>query len=306
MKSLFYILFLSAILFSCDNDDDANGEQTFPPVAIGMNYAKSSLSFNDTYTALRDALNSNPNISIIAEVDHSLNASNAGLNLNPTKIIFFGNPALGTPLMNVNQQAGLDLPQRMLVYRNVLNEVFVGYNSTSFLSSRHSLSAESATLDQISGALSMLASNVSQSTVVNAANSNVSASQGINTAISEQSFDDTYSDLRAAIDNNANLSIIAELDHQANAQSVNLTLRPTKVIIFGNPNLGSPLMINSQTTALDLPQKMLVYENAAGEVLVSYNNPGFIASRHRITGNGDVLSLISGALQNLSNAAVRD
>jgi uncharacterized protein (DUF302 family) len=306
MKNLLGLFFLSFALTSCDNDDNSNGEQSFPPVVVGMNYAKSTQTFEETYTTLRDALDSNPSISIIAEVDHSMNANGVGLSLNPTKIIFFGNPTLGTPLMNVNQQSGLDLPQRMLVYRNAIDEVFVGYNSTTFLGSRHSLDAESATLSQISDALSTIAGNVSQSTVVNAVNSNVSANQGINIATSEKDFDDTYEDLRDAIQNNANLTIITELDHQANAQSVNLTLMPTKVIIFGNPTLGSQLMINSQTTALDLPQKILVYENAAGEVIVAYNDPSFIANRHRITGNGDVVSLISGALQNLSNAAVRN
>lgn len=60
-------------------------------------------------TALRNTLEANPNISIVAEVDHQANAASVDLTLNPIRIIFFGNPKLGTPLMQKNQLAGLDL-----------------------------------------------------------------------------------------------------------------------------------------------------------------------------------------------------
>jgi len=305
MKNILYLVFLSFIMVSCTDDDDSNqvNANTAPVATVGMNYALSNQSFEETYTTLRTSLENNPNISIIAEVDHSQNASSVNLNLNPTRVIFFGNPALGTPLMNVNQQAGLDLPQRMLVYQNSNRQVYIGYNSTAFLQSRHSLNSEAMTLNTISEALSMLAAGASQSTVESSSINEVAANEGLIVNQSNQSFNDTYNDLRNAISSNPNLMIVAELDHQANAQSVNMTLPPTKVLIFGNPNLGTPLMINAQTTALDLPQKMLVYENTAGEVMVAYNNPNFLASRHGITNNEDVLMTISNALQMLSNAA---
>ena len=118
------------------------------------------------------------------------------------------------------------------------------------------------------------------------------------------SCDEAYSRLRSAIDGNPNLRIIAELDHQANAASVDLELRPTRIIIFGNPNLGTPLMQNAQTTALDLPQKMLVWTDAEGVGHVSYNDPAFLVERHGITENEEVLTINTGALDNLSNAAV--
>jgi len=83
---------------------------------------------------------------------------------------------------------------------------------------------------------------------------------GIITKVSQQSFENTYAKLRSIIDNNPNLKILMELDHQANAANVDLELPPTRIIMFGNPRLGTPLMIGGDYTGLDLPQKILVCE----------------------------------------------
>ncbi len=76
---------------------------------------------------------------------------------------------------------------------------------------------------------------------------------GIITKTSNQNFQDTYTKLKGIIHNNPNLKILLELDHQANAASVDLTLPPTKIIFFGNPKLGTPLMQSGTLTGLDLP-----------------------------------------------------
>lgn len=96
---------------------------------------------------------------------------------------------------------------------------------------------------------------------------------------------------------------MAELDHQANAQSRGLELRSTKIIIFGNPNLGTPLMQESQSIGLDLPQKILVWEDADGKVHLSYNDPEFLKIRHGINESDEEIQQISNALQNISEAA---
>jgi uncharacterized protein (DUF302 family) len=160
-----------------------------------------------------------------------------------------------------------------------------------------------ATLDKISNALENLVSNVSKSPVKEAAAQKVEFMEGIVTKESTLDFDATYATLKNAIANNPNLSIVVELDHQANAASVGLELRPTKLIVFGNPNLGTPLMQDEQTTGLDLPQKMLVWEDEEGNVKVSYNDIYFIAQRHGVEGNEEVLDQISSALANLANTA---
>src|SRR5699024_9476011 len=101
------------------------------------------------------------------------------------------------------------------------------------------------------------------------------------------------------------LSVIAELDHRQNAASVDMQLRPTRILMFGNPRLGTPLMQASQVTRLDLPQKLLVYEDDDGEVFNGYNDPEYLGDRHDIEGQDEGLEKIAGALKNLAETAAR-
>jgi len=126
---------------------------------------------------------------------------------------------------------------------------------------------------------------------------------GIITKESKQGFEETYQKLKNIIDNNPNLNIMLELDHQANAAKNGLDLRPTRIIVFGNPKLGTPLMQNAQTIGLDLPQKVLVHEDAAGKTHVSYNDPLYLKERHSLSETEEVLSKVVGALDKITSAA---
>ncbi|MBQ4803081.1 DUF302 domain-containing protein [Aquimarina sp. MMG015] len=131
----------------------------------------------------------------------------------------------------------------------------------------------------------------------------ITPKQGIITKQSTNSFDDTYNKLVTIIEDNPNLKIIAQLDHQANAASVGLELNPTRIIMFGNPKLGTPLMQSAQTTGLDLPQKILVFQDDSGTVKISYNDPKYLQQRHDILDKEEVLNKISGALDKITSAA---
>ena len=315
MKMKIIAIVCFSIMLSCNDDDEEQPTEdmnpppfsvTNPPNVLGMDFTKSIVAFDRTYTALQSAIDANENIGIVAEVDHAANAASIDLELNPTRIIFFGNPNLGTPLMQQNQLAGLDLPQKILVYQNELEEVYAGFNNTTYLSSRHGLDGV-ATLPMIQGALENLSSGASQDSITAAAQSMPELAEGIlSKTTSTKVFDDVYNSLQMAIENNPNLTIIAEVNHQANAQGIGQDLNPTRLIIFGNPNLGTPLMQSAQTTGLDLPQKMLVWQNDEGVVTVSYNDPAYLVQRHGITENETVLETISMALDNLSNAAIAE
>lgn len=74
--------------------------------------------------------------------------------------------------------------------------------------------------------------------------------------------------------------------------------------MFGNPNLGTPLMQNTQTIGLDLPQKILVFQTEDGAVKVSYNDPLYLKERHGITENAAILEKIIGALNKLTDVAI--
>ncbi len=78
------------------------------------------------------------------------------------------------------------------------------------------------------------------------------------------------------------VKIFARIDHAAEARSAGLTLRPTVLLIFGDPKLGTPLMDRHPSIALDLPTKALIWESAGGKVWLSYNSPEFLQQRHRL------------------------
>ena len=100
-----------------------------------------------------------------------------------------------------------------------------------------------------------------------------------------------------------NLSLFTRIDHADNAGKVALTLRPTQLILFGNPKAGTPLMNCAQSVAIDLPQKALFWEDENGDVWLSYNNPAYLKQRHNIQGCDAVLEKISGLLKTLARLA---
>ena len=134
------------------------------------------------------------------------------------------------------------------------------------------------------------------------ASSYVSADQSMVTLESHYSAKET-ADRFESIINSKGLTLFARIDHQKNAEGVNLVLRPTEVIIFGNPKIGTPLMQCAQKVAIDLPQKVLISEDAQNKVWLSYNNPEYLKSRHNIQGCDKIINKISTVLSKLSLAA---
>ncbi len=99
------------------------------------------------------------------------------------------------------------------------------------------------------------------------------------------------------------MTVFARINHADGAARVGKTLRPTELVIFGNPKVGTPLMLCSQSIAIDLPQKALIWQDANGEVWLSYNDPAFLQLRHDTRGCDEVLKKVSGALGNFAKGA---
>jgi uncharacterized protein (DUF302 family) len=99
------------------------------------------------------------------------------------------------------------------------------------------------------------------------------------------------------------MTVFTRINHAAGAEKVGKTLRPTELVIFGNPKVGTPLMLCSQSIAIDLPQKALIWEDANGKVWFSYNDPQHLANRHKTEGCDKVLKKVAGALGKFSAKA---
>ncbi|MDP3189069.1 MAG: DUF302 domain-containing protein [Moraxellaceae bacterium] len=100
------------------------------------------------------------------------------------------------------------------------------------------------------------------------------------------------------------IMVVARLSHDANADKVGIQLSPTHLILFGNPMLGSHFFTSRQTAGIDLPMKVLVWEDAQGKVWLGYNDPIYIANRHGITDRNEIVGQMTGVLNNLTNAAL--
>ena len=99
------------------------------------------------------------------------------------------------------------------------------------------------------------------------------------------------------------MTVFNRINHAAGAKRVGKVLRPTELIIFGNPKVGAPLMQCSQTVGLDLPQKALIWEDEAGLVWFTYNAPRYLDRRHGLAKCSPVLKKIENALRNFAVAA---
>ena len=99
------------------------------------------------------------------------------------------------------------------------------------------------------------------------------------------------------------MTVFARIDHAAGAAEVGLTLTPAELIIFGNARGGTPLMQSVQTVGIDLPLKVLVWEDSAGKTWLSYNEPSWIARRHSVANAEQVVSKLAAALGAMARRA---
>lgn len=100
------------------------------------------------------------------------------------------------------------------------------------------------------------------------------------------------------------ITIFARIDHAAGAKKVEMELRPTQLLIFGNPKLGTPPMTSNQAIGLDLPLKVLAWEDADGQVWITYSAPADLAKRYAITDQQPVFDKMTNVLDMLTSKAV--
>jgi uncharacterized protein (DUF302 family) len=102
---------------------------------------------------------------------------------------------------------------------------------------------------------------------------------GIISKLSHHSVDETLEKFKGILQDKS-VAVFAIIDHSGEAAKVGMRMPPTKLVIFGNPKAGTPLMQAAPTTAIDLPLKILIWEDSEGKVWVSYNAPAYLQQRH--------------------------
>jgi uncharacterized protein (DUF302 family) len=114
--------------------------------------------------------------------------------------------------------------------------------------------------------------------------------KGIIDKPSNHSVDQTVENLKDILQSKG-IKLFALVDHSGEAEKVGIKMRPTKLLIFGSPKAGTPLMLAAPSVAIDLPLKILVWQDDQGKVWVSFNSPEYLKERHRLP--QDVLQNLS-------------
>ena len=129
------------------------------------------------------------------------------------------------------------------------------------------------------------------------------AEDGLVTVASQHSVKDTLDRLEADLKAKG-VTVFARVDHAAGAATVAMPLRPTELLIFGSPKGGTPLMQSRQTIGIDLPLKILAWQDADGKVWITYNDPGWLAQRHRLGPETQAsVTALANLLANLAKSA---
>jgi len=128
------------------------------------------------------------------------------------------------------------------------------------------------------------------------------AADGLINVQSDFSVEETTDRLENIL-NEKGMTIFNQINHSDAAQKVGVELRKTRLIIFGNPKVGSPLMQCQQSIAIDLPQKAIIWEDDMSKVWISYNDPRYLGERHNIIGCDEVITKVEKALSGITKAA---
>ncbi len=130
------------------------------------------------------------------------------------------------------------------------------------------------------------------------------AADGLLVVKSPHSVKDTIDRVEAAAKGKG-LNVFLRVNHAAGAQKIGKILRPTELLVFGNPQGGTPLMECAQSAGIDLPLKALAWQDAAGQVWLGYNDPQYLAERHGARDCGPMVQNLRKALAGLAQEATR-
>jgi uncharacterized protein (DUF302 family) len=134
-------------------------------------------------------------------------------------------------------------------------------------------------LVSVRGSANLHSENTKETTVAQATSKTAPETGGIVSKSSNHSVEQTVEKLKTILQSKG-VTLFALIDHSGEAEKVGMKMRPTKLLIFGSPKAGTPLMLASPSIAIDLPLKILVWEDGQGKVWVSYNRPEYLKERH--------------------------
>ena len=236
---------------------------------------------------------------IMADIDHAMGAEKVGLDLRPTRTLIFGNPKGGTLLMQQKQEIGIDLPLKLVVWEDEKGAIHTSYYNATALANRYGITQPEVVIAKVNGMFTGLTGSTRKALEP----IEKDTYKELITKASLLNTEETFNKLKEVVLAKA-LQVMAEVPHDKGAAKVGLELRPTRTLVFGNPKVGTLFMQSNQEMALDLPFKVLVYENEKGETQLSYHDATFLTRRYGITDKEAVAQKVNGVLDGITNAVI--
>ncbi len=281
MRSVPFIVIL--LLFSTP----APTALAFNGLNIGDEVVKDATDVADGVNIVTEKLqNHGYQVEII--INHAAAAASVDLPLRPTQVILARPPRLVERiLLRKSPTLGIDLPLKFLVFEDGDGKIHLISNSLGYLLDRHDLKTIDPVFLWISRGLNQLGE----------------VENGLVTVQSTKNFNATVDSLTEILDSRGfRIPLVLDFNIRDSAYRVPSRKHLPTLIVFGNPSVGTPLMQESQSVAIDLPQKFLVWKNKHREVFITYNDPAFLADRHRIVNQDGRIANIQGALADLAAA----
>ena len=268
-KSWFIVLLLTSIHSGCGGRDPITADR----------YESS----DDLISSLEANVSASSELEKIVTIDHSRLGAEAGSVMPPAKVLIFSNPAFESQLVSVNPRAAIDLPLRVLAYESVADKsTRIAFNSFEYLSSRYGLGKHQSLKPIFEDTMAEVLQGIERGKLKRFADDTMQP-DGIVTLDSPFDFETTVQRLVAAIDGQGDTVWFGKVDFQARGRAVGADLPRVLLLLFGAPAPGAKAMAAAPTLGLDaFCQKLLVWEDEAGRVRVSFNDLLAIAERQGV------------------------
>lgn len=217
----------------------------------------------------------------VATIDHSRLAGEAGMEMPPCIVTIFSDPESNAPLIGANPLIGLDLPHRILTYAEPdASEASIAFGDASYLAKRHSVT-DAELLSRYESVLESALSGTSADIRRPVATDEIDEGFGIHHLVSEHSFEETVSRLKAVVSGQGDTVWFGELDFRAEAATQDIEVRPVTMLLFGAPAPGGMCMAEFPRLGLDaFCQKLLVFEDDQQQIRVAFNDIVSFATLH--------------------------
>lgn len=294
MPFRFYLLpilsFLMASMFSFSVTADTDSRQ--PGQGMTTIMLKNVSDVSSAIAELTAALEQQ-GFTIPLTVNHSAAAASVDLELAPNQVIFARPPKfIEKRLLRKSDTIGLDMPFKLLVFEDSNGDIKLSVNTLGYLIDRHKISIRDFVLRMTDKLIEQFGTLADQG-------------HGLISVKSSQSIEDTVQALQDAISVNPDVRIPLVLDYKINSSKKSHKREQKSfpvLIVFGNPNVGTPLMQADPRIGIDLPLKFLVWQDQQGQVNITYNDPHFIANRINLQDQDERLDAIAYVLNKLALA----